>query len=88
MDDTPSELITNGVEGTVKALTDLGQKIWEQKKWPTEWTKSLVTPLPKKGSLRQCQDCGTISLTSHPSKVMQASEQDRVQFNRSSTADS
>ena len=49
MDDIPSERISNGVEGTVKALTDLCQNIWEQKKWSTEWTKSLA----KKGNLRQ-----------------------------------
>ena len=38
MDDIPSELISNLVEGTVKALTYICQKIWEQKKCPTEWT--------------------------------------------------
>ena len=54
------------------------QQIWEQKKWTTAWNKSLVIPLPNMRSLRQCQDCRTISLTSHPCKVMQASEQDGV----------
>ena len=50
MDDITSELVSSGVEGTVKALTALCQNIWEQKKWPTESTKSLpvVIPLPKK----------------------------------------
>ena len=42
MDDIPSELICSGEEGTVKAQSALCQKIWEQKKWLTEWTKSLV----------------------------------------------
>ena len=46
------------------------KKIWKQKKWPKEWTKSLVIPLPKKGNLKQCQNYRTISLISHPSKVM------------------
>ncbi len=57
----------------MKALIALCQKIWEEKNWPTELTKSLVIPLPKKGSLRQCQDCRTINLTSHPSKVLHVS---------------
>ena len=33
-------------------------------------TKSLVITLPKKGNLQQCQNYRTISLISHPSKVM------------------
>ena len=32
--------------------------------------QSLVITLPKKGNLQQCQNCRTISLTSHPSKAM------------------
>ena len=38
--------------------------------WPTPWTQSLVITLPKKGNLQQCQNSKTISLISHPSKVM------------------
>ena len=38
--------------------------------WPTPWTHSLVITLPKKGNLQQCQNYRTISLISHPSKVM------------------
>ena len=70
VDNIPSELITSGGDGTVSALAALCQKIWEQKKWPEEWTQSLVIPLPKKGNLRKCQNYRTISLISHPSKVM------------------
>ena len=38
--------------------------------WPTPWTQSLIMTLPKKGNLQLCQNYGTISLTSHSSKVM------------------
>ncbi len=38
--------------------------------WPTLWTQSLVTTLPKKGNLQLCQNYRTISLISHPNKVM------------------
>ena len=44
--------------------------IWEQGDWPTQWTESIVIPLPKKGNLRQCNNYRTISLISHPSKVL------------------
>ena len=40
------------------------------KEWPKEWTQSLVIPLPKEGNLKQCQNYSTISLISHPSKIM------------------
>ena len=33
-------------------------------------TQSLVITLPKKGNLQQCQNYRTISLISHPSKVV------------------
>ena len=46
------------------------QKIWEMKEWLKESTHSLVIPLPKKGNLKQCQNYHTISLFSHPSKIM------------------
>ena len=39
-------------------------------KWPTTWTQSQVITLPKKGNLQLCQNYRTISLISHPSKVM------------------
>ena len=44
---------------------DLGTK-----KWPKEWTQSLMIPIPKKGNLRQCKNHRMISLIIHPSKVM------------------
>ena len=45
-------------------------KIWQTGEWPASWTQSLVMTLPKKGYLQQGQDYRTISLISHPSKVM------------------
>ena len=36
----------------------------------TPWTQSLVITLPKKCNLQQCQNYRTISLISHPSKVI------------------
>ncbi|WP_419607878.1 hypothetical protein [Thiolapillus sp.] len=42
----------------------------ETGEWPTPWTQSLVITLPKKGNLQQCQNYSTISLISHPIKVM------------------
>ena len=55
----------------ITALTTICNKIWQTGEWPTPWTQSLVVTLPKKGNLQQCQNYRTVSLISHPSKVMQ-----------------
>ena len=54
----------------IDALTTICNKIWQTGEWPTSRTQSLVITLPKKGNLQQCQIYRTISLLSHPSKVM------------------
>ena len=54
----------------INILTSICNKIWKTGEWPTTWTQSLVITLPKKGNLQLCQNYRTISLISHPSKVM------------------
>ena len=54
----------------IDILVAICSKIWKTGEWPTTWTQSLVITLPKKGNLQLCQNYRTISLFSHPSKVM------------------
>ena len=54
----------------IDILTAICNKIWKTGEWPTTWTQSIVITLPKKGNLQLCQNYRTISLISHPSKVM------------------
>ena len=70
VDNIPAELIQGGGEDVLTALTTICNKIWQTGEWPTPWAQSLVITLPKKGNLQQCQHYPTISLISHPSKVM------------------
>ena len=70
VDNIPAELVQAGGEDVITYLTTIYHKIWQTGEWPTPWTQSLVTILPKKGNLQQCQNYRTISLISHPSKVM------------------
>ena len=51
-------------------LTNICNKICKTGEWLTPWTHSLIIILPKKGNLQLCQNYRTISLISHPSKVM------------------
>ena len=70
VDNIPAELAQASGEDVITALTTPCNKIWQTGGRPTPWTQSLVITLPKKGNLQQCQNYRTISLISHPSKVM------------------
>ena len=54
----------------IDMLLIICNKIWHKGEWPTPWTQSLIISIPKKGNLRLYQNYRTISLISHPSKVM------------------
>ena len=72
VDNIPGELIKNDRgEEMVKAVTTICQRIWRDKGWPEQWTKSIMIPLPKKGNSKKCQNHRTIRLISHPSKIEQ-----------------
>ena len=70
VDNIPAELVQAGGEAMIDILTAICNKIWKTGEWPTTWTQSLVITLPKKGNLQLCQNYRTISLISHPSKVI------------------
>ena len=70
VDNIPAEFVQVGGEAMIDILTTICNKIWKTGEWPTAWTQSLVITLPKKGNLQLCQNYRTISLISHPSKVM------------------
>ena len=70
VDNIPAELVQAGGEAMIDALHIICSKIWQTGKWPTQWTQSLIITLPKKGNVQMCQNYHTISLISHPSKVM------------------
>ena len=70
VDNIPVELVKGCGEDLITALTTICNKIWQTGEWPTPWTQALVITFPKKSNLQQCQNYRTISLISHPSKVM------------------
>ena len=70
VDNIPAELLQQEGEAMVNALLIICNNIWRTGEWPTPWTQSLVITLPNNGNLQLCQNYRTISLISHPSKVM------------------
>ena len=70
VDNIPSELVQAGGVAMIDMLLIICNKIWQTGKWPTPWIQSLIITLLKKGNLQLCPNYRTISLISHPSKVM------------------
>ena len=70
VDNILAELVKAGGGDVISTVMAICNKIWQTGEWPTPWTQSLVITLPKKGNLQLCQNYRTISLISHPSKVM------------------
>ena len=69
-DNIPGELLKHGGESLIKIFTTICQQIWKTKKWPDQWTKSLIIPIPKKGDSRKCSNYRTLSLIPHASKIL------------------
>ena len=53
-----------------KELTGLCQEIYLKGKWPKDFTKTIMIPIPKKGNAEHCADYRTISLIPHISKIL------------------
>ena len=69
-DEIPAELLKGFGENGVTILHKLCVKIWKTGSWPTDWSRTMFMPLPKKGDLQLCSNYRTISLISHASKIM------------------
>ena len=54
----------------MKVLHSVCQQIWKTQQWPQDWKRSVVTPIPKKGNIKECSDYLTVALISHAGKVM------------------
>ena len=44
--------------------------MYEEEKWPDDFTRTAMIPLPKKNNAVNCSDYRTISLICHASKIM------------------
>ena len=78
-DGIPVELFQILRDDAVKVLHSICQKIWKTQKWPQDWKRSVLIPVPKKGNAKEFSNCGTIALISHTSKVILKILQGRFQ---------
>ena len=64
------ELFKTKKDDAIKVLHSICQQIWKTQQWPQDWKRSILIPIPKKGSTKECANHQTIALISHASKVM------------------
>jgi len=63
----------------VKVLHSICQQIWNTQQWPQDWKRTVFTPIPMKGNVKECSHCHTIALVSQASKAMLKILQARLQ---------
>ena len=66
-------------DDAVKVLHSKCQQTWKTQQWPRDWKRSVFTPIPKKGNVKECSNYHTAALISHASKVMLKILQARLQ---------
>ena len=70
IDGIPAEFWKVLEEKGMRELVNLCHTIYNNGKWPDEFSKTIVVPLPKKENAVKCSDFRTISLIPHVSKIM------------------
>ena len=78
-DGIPAELFQILKDDAMKVLHPICQQIWKTQQWPQDWKRSVLIPIPKKSSAKECPNYHTIALISHASKVMVKTLQARLQ---------
>ena len=66
----PAELFKILKGDAIKVLHAICLQVWKTQQWPQDWKKSILIPIPKKGSTKESSNHWTIALISHASKVM------------------
>ena len=75
----PVELFQILKDDAVKVLNSICQQIWKTQQAIGHRKRSVFTPVPKKGNVKECSNYRTIALISHASKVMLKILQTRLQ---------
>ena len=78
-DGIPVELFQILKDDAVNVLHSICQQIWKTQQWPQDWKRSVFFPISKKGNAKECSNFCTITLISHPSKIMLKILQARLQ---------
>ena len=66
----PVELFKTLKDDAIKVLHSICQQIWKTQQWPQDWKRSILIPVPKKDSAKECANRRTVALISHANKVV------------------
>ena len=61
-DGIPVELFKTLKDDAIKVLHSICQQVWETHQWLQDWKRSILIPIPKKGSTKECANHQTIAL--------------------------
>ena len=66
----PVELFKTPKDDAIKVLHSICQQIWKTQQWPQDWKTSVLIPISRKDSTKECANHQTVAIISHASKVM------------------
>ena len=69
-DGIPGKLFQILKDDAVKVPQSLYQQIWKTQEWPQDWKRSVLIPIPKKGSAKESSNYHTVALISDVSKLL------------------
>ena len=69
-DEILAELFKSLKEDAIRVLHSLCQQIWKIQQWPQDWKRSILIPVPKKGSTEEYANHWTVALISQASKII------------------
>ena len=78
-DEIPAGLFKFLKDDAIKVLHSLCQQIWKTRQWLQDQKRSILVPVTKKGSIKECANHQIVALISHASKVMLKIWHDRLQ---------
>ena len=58
----PAELFKTLNYDAIKVLHSICQQTWKTQQWPQNWKRSILIPIPKKCSTKECSNHCTIAL--------------------------
>src|SRR2546425_3373565 len=70
VDEIPSEMLKSLGEKATQELFDICMDMYDGGKWPDDFSRTAMIPLPKENNAVNCSDYRTISLICHASKIM------------------
>jgi len=70
VDEIPAELIQNFGENTKKIIYEMIKECYKTGQVPSDFTKCIIVPIPKRITEKTCEQHGTLSLIAHASKIL------------------